>query len=171
MFTKMITLLYVDIVEPTGVQSFKGFLYILTFIGLCTRWVKGVPLRYFITEEVTNALLSIIWRVGFPDVTLLDNGSNLCFLKCVLSLVYCLLHKRLVLDTNPNAKWWSKTYLWAWNKCWQTSPTTQFPEDWNLYLPAFLFAYLKVIQRNKGFSRMKSYMAALYLVLSPFWEI
>ena len=65
----------IDIVGPLNITKSRNR-YILTIVDLCTRWPEAIPLKTVTTEEVQNALLTVFYRMGFPETILSDNGSQ-----------------------------------------------------------------------------------------------
>lgn len=58
--------LAMDIVGPLKITSNKGNRYILTVVDLCTRWPEATLLKYISSEAITDSLLLIFSRIGFP---------------------------------------------------------------------------------------------------------
>ena len=50
--------------------------YILTYIDVASRWPEALPLRSATAKLVTQALLEVFCRNGFPRVIVSDNGSQ-----------------------------------------------------------------------------------------------
>lgn len=58
--------LAMDIVGPLKITSNKGNRYIVTVVDLCTRWPEATLLKYISNEAITDSLLLIFSRIGFP---------------------------------------------------------------------------------------------------------
>jgi len=78
----------VDITGPLSPPS-DGYRYILTLVGMCTRFPEAVALKDITTSMVAEALLEIFSRVGLPLKVHSDRGSQ--FTSDVMKEVYKLL--------------------------------------------------------------------------------
>lgn len=63
----------INMVGEQRVPSGRELRYILTIIDLYTLLVEVPLLKYLTVEDVADALLSIVCRIGFHDVILSDN--------------------------------------------------------------------------------------------------
>ena len=78
----------VDITGPLSPPS-DGYRYILTLVGMCTRFPEAVALKDITTSMVAEALLEVFSRVGFPLKVHSDRRSQ--FTSDMMKEVYRLL--------------------------------------------------------------------------------
>ena len=65
-----------DIAEPFKIST-GGNKYILVIVDYFTNWIEAVPLKSLRTEDTTRAFFkSLISRHGYPEVLIIDNGTN-----------------------------------------------------------------------------------------------
>ena len=81
----------IDLVGPIFPASKRGYRYILTIIDYATRYPEAIALRNIDAETVTEALLGVFSRVGFPKEVLSDCGTQftsdlICEVSRLLSL-------------------------------------------------------------------------------------
>ena len=65
----------VDLVGPFPTAK-GGFLFLLTYIDMATRWPEAVPLRKTTTRVVIYQLRAIFCRKRFPTTIVTDNGPQ-----------------------------------------------------------------------------------------------
>ena len=64
-----------DIVVPLPKAS-NGYQYILVISDYATRFPEAYPLRRFTAVSVADKLMDLFSRVGVPNKTLTDQGTN-----------------------------------------------------------------------------------------------
>uniref|UniRef100_A0A8C5MGP5 Gypsy retrotransposon integrase-like protein 1 n=1 Tax=Leptobrachium leishanense TaxID=445787 RepID=A0A8C5MGP5_9ANUR len=140
----------VDIIGPLPRPSATGKRYILTVVDYATRYPEAVALSNIQADTVTDGLLQVFSRVGFPQEILSDQGSQftaeltqqlwrLCGVKALHSAPYHPQTNGLCERFNGTLKQLIRAY-------------TQERKDWEKYLPHLLFAYREVPQESTGFS-------------------
>jgi hypothetical protein len=66
----------IDLIGDLFPTSDRGHIYILTVVDFATRYPEAVALLKINTETVSEALLGIVYRVGFPRKVLSDQGRQ-----------------------------------------------------------------------------------------------
>ena len=66
----------VDLVGPINPPSESGNRYILTLVDYATRYPDAATLEAITTESVTQALIDMYSRLGFPEEVLSDMGTQ-----------------------------------------------------------------------------------------------
>ena len=141
----------IDLVGPLSPASSEGHRYVLTLVDKATRYPDAVPLRHIDSRTVSQALLGMFSHVGFPTTLTSDNGTQFTsemfeeFLKGLgtqhhLTPPYHAQSNGLVERFNGTLKQILKKL------CFER------PKDWNLHLPAVLFAYRDAPHAATGFS-------------------
>ncbi|CAL1297643.1 unnamed protein product [Larinioides sclopetarius] len=64
-----------DTVGPLPVST-KNNRYLLTYIDLASKYPEAIPLETIASESITDALLLIFSRIGYPREVQLDNASS-----------------------------------------------------------------------------------------------
>ena len=67
----------IDIIGPISPPTEAKNRYILTLVDYASRWIEAIPLRDITTPMVSEALLSIFARIGFPAQIVSDGGPQL----------------------------------------------------------------------------------------------
>jgi hypothetical protein len=138
----------VDIVGPLPLSQRKHR-YILTLVDTCTMWAEAVPLTTIDSKKVSEALISIFTRLGFPEQILTDNGSQ--FTGKLMTEVFDLLKTRHCRTSpyhpqgNGQVERFNGTLVSILKKV-----AEQEPGKWDTYLPAALFAYREVPHTSTG---------------------
>ena len=141
----------VDLVGPISPPSNQGHRYILTFVDYATRWPEAIPLKTITTEEVSEGLLEIFSRLGFPKEMLSDQGSQ--FTSQLMKEVSRLISVKQAFTTpyHPMANGLNEKFN-ATLKAMLKKMCQERPTDWDRYINAVLFAYREVPQASTGFS-------------------
>lgn len=133
----------VDLVGPISPVTEKGNRYSLTVVDYSTRYPEAIPLKNIETERVAEALVYIFSMMGMPKEILSDMGTQ--FTSNVMKEVSRLLSfKQLV--TTPYHPACNGLVEMLRKMC------SERPTDWDIYLPALLFAYREVPQESTKFS-------------------
>lgn len=138
----------INIVGELRVQSGRGHRFILTMVDLCTRWVEALPLKYLTMEDVTDALISIFYRMEFPDVTLSENVSysrttRFFYWHAFECTDFQFSLSPIIEAVIANFHGSFKHML--------AKVTAMFPKDWDRYLLSILFVYREVPHKATGF--------------------
>ncbi|GFR82395.1 Gypsy retrotransposon integrase-like protein 1 [Elysia marginata] len=138
----------IDLDGPIAPHIDKGNRYILTIVDSATRWPEAIPLRNITTVAVTEAVSSAFSRLGLPKQFLADRGTQ--FMSELMKELFSIQP----INTSP--------YHPASNgMCERLNGTLETmlrkvaedpPKDWDLYLPAVLFAYREMRQESTGYS-------------------
>ncbi|XP_059160902.1 uncharacterized protein LOC131944361 [Physella acuta] len=139
----------IDIVGPLT-QTKKKNRFILTAADICTRWPEAVPLKSVTAAEIQDALLSIFTRMGFPEVILSDNGTQFT------SEIFCTVSKMFGIKivhasayhamANGAVERWNGTLKEMLKKV-----AIDKDDDWDVFIPAALFAYREVPNESTGY--------------------
>ncbi len=141
----------IDLVGPIAPMSEAGNRYILTVVDYATRYPEAVPLKKIETERISEALLEIFSRVGFPKEVLSDRGTQ--FTSDLMKEVSRLVSIKQLFTTPYNPK--CNGLCEKMNgtlKSMLRKMCQERPKDWDRYLPAVLFAYREAPQASTGFS-------------------
>ncbi len=65
----------IDLVGPFP-KAKEGYMYLLTYMYMATRWPEAIPLRKVTAKSVAEALWSIFSRTSIPEVLLSDQGPQ-----------------------------------------------------------------------------------------------
>ena len=141
----------IDLVGPISPPSAQGNRYILTFVDYATRWPEAIALKSITTQEISEALLTIFCRLGFPKEVLSDQGSQ--FTSDLMREVCRLINVKQAFTTpyHPMANGLNEKFNGTL-KAMVKKMCQERPTDWDRYLHAVLFAYREVPQASTGFS-------------------
>ena len=140
----------VDIIGPLSATKRRNR-FILTLVDTTTMWAEAVPMPSCDSKHVADALLGIFTRLGFPQRILTDNGSQ--FRGKLMEETFRLFHARHIFSSpyhpqsNGLVERRNGTLISILRKIAQEKT-----EDWDLYLPAALFAYREVPHHSTGFA-------------------
>ncbi|KAK7922269.1 hypothetical protein WMY93_009171 [Mugilogobius chulae] len=139
-----------DIVGPL-VKSARGHQYILVVCDYATRYPEAFPLRTITAHAVLRVLIQLFSRVGIPDETLTDQGTNFT------SRLLQLFHKQLGITAlrttpyHPQTDGLVERFNQTLKRMLQKF-VSDTRKDWDRWLPFVLFAYREVPQSSTGFS-------------------
>ena len=141
----------IDLVGPITPPSSSGNRYILCVIDYATRYPEAVALPGISTEQVAEALCTVLSRVGVPREILSDQGSQ--FVSNVMREVYRLLSIRHTVSSpyHPQTNGLVEKFN-GMLKAMIKKLCLERPADWDRYLEPALFAYREVKQDSLGFS-------------------
>lgn len=110
---------------------------------MCTRWPEAIPLRNITPEAITEALMLIFSRVGFPNTILSDNGPQ--FVSQATRLVLSKLGIDQVFATpyHPQTNGTCERFKGTL-KAMLGKVTYNNPAQWDTMLPSVLFAFQEV---------------------------
>ncbi|XP_075777530.1 uncharacterized protein LOC142827202 [Pelodiscus sinensis] len=139
-----------DLVGPLE-RSRRGHQYILVIIDYATRYPEAVPLKNTLAATLARELVQVFSRVGLPREILTDQGTNvtsklmaeLCRLLNIKTLRTSVYHPQ----TDGLVERFNKTLKSMLRRFVELDP-----KDWDLLLPALLFAVREVPQASTGFS-------------------
>lgn len=141
----------VDIIGPLKPVSNRGNRYILTMVDFATRYPDAVALPAIDSATVTDGLVEMFSRVGFPREILCDQAS--CFTSDLMREVNDLLAIKHLSSTpyhpmcNGLVERFNGTLKQMLRKLCQEDP-----KSWDRLLAPLLFAYREVPQASMGFS-------------------
>lgn len=141
----------VDIIGPLKPVSNRGNKYILTMVDFATRYPDAVALPAIDSATVTEGLVEMFSRVGFPREVLCDQAS--CFTSDLMREVNDLLAIKHLSSTpyhpmcNGLVERFNGTLKQMLRKLCQEDP-----KSWDRLLAPLLFAYREVPQASMGFS-------------------
>ena len=141
----------IDLVGPISPPSSQGNRYILTLVDYATRWPEAIALKSITTSDVSEALLTIFSRLGFPREIFSDQGSQ--FTSDLMKEVCRLINVKQAFTTpyHPMANGLNEKFNGTL-KAMIKKMCQERPSDWDRYLHAVLFAYREVPQASTGFS-------------------
>ncbi|XP_075740366.1 uncharacterized protein LOC142786538 [Rhipicephalus microplus] len=162
----------VDIIGPLKPVSNKGNRYILTMVDFATRYPDAVALPAIDSATVTEGLLEMFSRTGFPRETLCDQAS--CFTSELMREVNALLSIKHLSSTpyhpmrNGMVERFNGTLKQILRKLCQEDP-----KSWDRLLAPLLFAYREVPQTSMGFSPFEliygRYVTGPLSILQELW--
>lgn len=141
----------IDIIGPLKPVSRNGNRYILTMVDFATRYPDAVALPAIDSATVTEGLVEMFSRVGFPREILCDQAS--CFTSELMKEVNELLAIKHLSSTpyhpmcNGLVERFNGTLKQMLRKLCQEEP-----RSWDRLLAPLLFAYREVPQTSTGFS-------------------
>lgn len=126
--------------------SRSGFRYIIAGIDYLTKYVEARPMRFQTAAEIAMFLYEeIICRHGCPTIIVSDNGKP--FLSDLIRQVcrsYGIIHKTTT-PYNPQSNGLIERFNRTLTSILQKRSVEE-KEDWDVYLPAALFAYRSIKQ-------------------------
>ena len=130
----------VDIVGPLDPPTERGNRFILTMVDYATRYPEAVALRTIETEKVAEALVEIFTRVGVPKKMLTDHGVQ--FTSNLMKEISRLLSMKQLVTTpyHPQCNGLVEKFNGTLKNMLRRM-CLERPREWDLYLPAVLFAY------------------------------
>lgn len=129
------------------VQASKsGYRYIIAGIDYLTKYVEARPMRFQTAAEIALFLYEdIICRHGCPTIIVTDNGKP--FTSDIIRQVcrnYNIIHKTTT-PYNPQSNGLIERFNRTLSQILQKRAPDE-KEDWDIYLPATLFAYRSIKQ-------------------------
>ncbi|CEG72807.1 hypothetical protein RMATCC62417_08295 [Rhizopus microsporus] len=128
--------------------SRTGYRYIIAGIDYLTKYVEARPIRFQTASEIALFLYEeIICRHGCPTIIVSDNGKP--FLSKLLQQVcrnYSIIHKTTT-PYNPQSNGLIERFNRTLGQILQKRSKEE-KDDWDLYLPAALFAYRTIKQAS-----------------------
>ena len=141
----------IDLIGPLSPCSDRGHKFILTLIDYGTRFPEAVPLRNIDTVTVAESLVEIFSRVGVPKEMLSDRGTQ--FRSDLMQEVNRLLSIKAIFTTPYHASCnGAVERLNGVLKNILKKLCSDYPQDWDRYLPAVLFAYREIPNDSTKFS-------------------
>ncbi|KAG1254024.1 hypothetical protein G6F68_011056 [Rhizopus microsporus] len=128
--------------------SRSGFRYIIAGIDYLTKYVEARPMRFQTAAEIAMFLYEeIICRHGCPTIIVTDNGKP--FLSDLIRQVcrsYGIIHKTTT-PYNPQSNGLIERFNRTLTSILQRRSDEE-KKDWDVYLPAALFAYRSIKQAS-----------------------
>ncbi|GFN91434.1 gypsy retrotransposon integrase-like protein 1 [Plakobranchus ocellatus] len=140
----------VDLVGPLEMSE-GGNSYILTLVDLATRWAEATPLKHITSEHVAEALYGLFCRLGFPVEIQSDRGPQ--FISALMAEFDRFSGMKHIFSspyrpqTNGSVERFHSSLKSILRKV-----TSDFPKQWDRYLPSALFAYRQMEHESTGFS-------------------
>lgn len=140
----------IDIKGPFAVTE-KGNKYILVICDYATRYPEAIPIPETSTDTVTQAMIEVFSRVGLPSEIIHDQGSQF------MSKLMANLCKRLEIAQIPATPYHQQTnglterFIGTLQSMINSLPAEQ-KENWDRYIPLFLFSYREVPSQFTGYS-------------------
>ncbi|EIE91420.1 hypothetical protein RO3G_16131 [Rhizopus delemar RA 99-880] len=126
--------------------SRSGYRYIIAAIDYLTKYVEAKPMRFQTASEIAIFLYEeVICRHGCPTIIVSDNGKP--FLSDLIRKVcqnYSIIHKTTT-PYNPQSNGLIERFNRTLGQILQKRSEDE-KKDWDLYLPAALFAYRSIKQ-------------------------
>lgn len=141
----------IDLIGKFIPPSGQGHRWILTVIDYATLYPGAVTLSSISTVSVATVLFTIFSRVGFPKEILSDRGTQ--FTSELTKEINQLLREKQFKTTHyhPTCNGLVENLNATLTKSLKKLCIKR-PRDWDLYLPAFLFALREVPQDSTLFS-------------------
>ena len=140
-----------DLIGPIVPCSERKHRYILTVVCLATKYPEAVALKNIDAITVAEALVEIYSRIGIPEESLSDRGSQ--FTADVMKEVCRLLSIKQIFTTpfhpqcNGECERFNSTLKTILKRL-----CSENPKQWDRYLPAVLFAYRSTKQESTHYS-------------------
>ncbi|XP_055874549.1 uncharacterized protein LOC129924313 [Biomphalaria glabrata] len=141
----------IDIIGPIPIESARKHKYILTLVDTCTRWPEAIPLVNITAIDITRALSEIFSRTGLPEVILSDRGGQ--FTAEITKAFMDMYKIRMKFTTAYHPQ--SNGLCERMNSSLKqiiSKIANDNPQNWDLLIPAALFAYRESQQETTGFS-------------------
>jgi transposase InsO family protein len=134
------TTIGMDIVVFRRYKTIRGYLAVLVITEYCTRFVDTYPLTSESAEEIATCVLSYICRHGAPKNILSDRGKQ--FLGNVFKVITTVfnIHKVNTSPYHPQTDGLTERFNQTMEQMLR-SYASDFPLDWDLWLPLVKFAY------------------------------
>ncbi|KAL5494045.1 hypothetical protein EMCRGX_G015315 [Ephydatia muelleri] len=138
------TRIAMDIVGPLP-RSSRGNRYVLVVCDYATRYPETMAMRSVEAEQVAEELVTLFSRVGVPEETLTDQGTN--FTSQLLHELHRMLHVRHIRMSPYHPQ--TDGLVERFNQTLKTmlrKTAVDEGKDWDRLLPYVLFAYREVPQ-------------------------
>ena len=140
----------IDIAGPLPVTE-DGNKYLLVICDYATRYPEAIPMPDQTAKTLAQALITVFSRVGLPSEIVHDQGTNL------MSRVMAELCQKLGIDQIPATPYHQQTNglterFIGTLKLMINSLTEQQKENWDKYIPLFMFSYREVPCEFTGYS-------------------
>jgi hypothetical protein len=129
-----------DIMELPATS--RGNQYLLVFTDYLTKWVEAVAIKNRTSVIVADAFFShIVCRHGVPFTVLSDQGKEFCE-SVMKKLLELLGVKKLTTSSHhPQCNGLTERFNRTFTGMLRTYASSEAPAEWDLRLPALLFAY------------------------------
>jgi len=140
----------IDIKGPYTVTE-NGNKYILVICDYATRYPEAIPIPDIRTETVAQAMIEVFSRVGLPSEIIHDQGSQF------MSKLMSDLCQRLEIAQIPTTPYHQQTnglterFIGTMQSMINSLEPEQ-KENWDRYIPLFLFSYREVPSQFTGYS-------------------
>ena len=130
----------VDLVGPIVPCSERGHRYIITVVDYASRYPEAEAMKNIDAITVSEALVNIFSRVGFPKEILTDQGTQ--FMSQIMKEVNRLLSIKQLRTTawHPMCNGLVERFNGTLKTILKRM-CAESPKQWDRYLPAVLFAY------------------------------
>ena len=140
----------IDIKGPFTVTE-NGNKYILVICDYATRYPEAIPIPDIRTETVVQAMIEVFSRVGLPSEIIHDQGSQF------MSKLMSDLCQRLEIAQIPSTPYHQQTNglterFIGTMQSMINSLEAEEKENWDRYIPLFLFSYREVPSQFTGYS-------------------
>jgi len=138
-----------DIIGPLQTTE-RGYKFINILVDYFTRWVEAVPLKNIEDTDVIVFLRDVFSRHGLPEVIIIDNGKQ--FIADITKMMIDLYGSwiRFISPRHPEANGLAENRNKEIEKILRHLCSKQ--EDWDLYMPATLWALRTTKSSITGFS-------------------
>ena len=138
-----------DIVGPLP-ETERGNKFIIVLVDYFTRWIEASPLRNIEAKDVITFLKDVFSRHGLPEVIISDNGRQ--FIADITKLMVDLYGSwiRFIAPRHPEANGLVENRNKEIEKVLRHLCDVQ--KDWDLYMPATLWALRTTKNSVTGFS-------------------
>jgi len=151
---QMLEKMGMDLIGPLP-KSKQGHVYILVMQDYFTKWPEAIPLKDTTAKSVAGVLLSVILTWGPPAELLSNQGpefvaelngelSRQCGIKRQYATAY---HPQ----TNGQVEWFNRML-----KAMIAKFMNGRQDNWDIYLPAFFYAYRTSLHKSTGHTPYKA---------------
>jgi len=140
-----------DLIGPLP-KSKQGHVYALVMQDYFTKWPEAIPLKDATAKSVAGALLSVISTWG-PPAELLSN-QFVAELNCELSRQWGIKRQYVTAyhpQTNGQVEWFNRML-----KTMIAKFVNGRQDNWDVYLPAFLYTYRTSPHKSTGHTPYKA---------------
>jgi len=146
--TQVLKKMGMDLIGPLP-KTKQGHIYAFVMQDYFTKWPEAIPLKDATTKSVAGALLLVILTWGPPAELLSNQGPEfVAELNCKLSWQWGIKRQYAMAyhpQTNGQVEWFNRTL-----KAMIAKFVNGRQDNWDIYLPAFLYAYRTSPHKSMG---------------------
>lgn len=135
-----------------------GNAYFIVWIDYFTKWSNAIPIKDATSETIVQVLTKEFYQIGFPERIVTDNGKNLMSQAMEEFLKSCKIEHSTSTTYHPQTDGAAERVIGT-IKMMLTTYIKSKQKDWDLLLPAVMFAYRNAVHSTTGMSPFEAMMA------------